>query len=211
MPELAGTLPDLGVNAIPPSDSLTTAMGGLDLLGVNLGLSESWDVGLNFSRGLHSVIRLDRDGAWAVSISPAIYRYSYDVSSSEGARVTNLNLTGLASLDPWPAGSFLSDGYVGAGVSRYSATLSSGGGEVSHSAVVPTVLSGIRFGGPRCFPFCRAGDPRTFTFGAEAQGSWIRQRNGRRDFVPTVRIFLSLGLRVPERPPPGRGPPRPPE
>jgi hypothetical protein len=131
LPELSGTLPDLGVNPIPHSDSLTTSTGGLDILGVEVG------------------------------------------------------------------------------VNRYSASIDTGMGSGSHAAVVPTMLVGLRLGGPGCWPFCRPDDPRLFSFGAEAQGAWLRQRDGRRDFVPTLRVFLSVGVRVPERTRVGyRAPPR---
>lgn len=209
LPELSGTLPDLGVNPIPHSDSLTTSTGGLDILGVAVGLSESVDVGISGSRGLHSTIRLKHGGHWSLSISPAYYRFASSSTSEPKARASNLNVTGLLSLDPWPGGSFLSDAYTGFGVNRYSASIDTGMGSGSHAAVVPTMLVGLRLGGPGCWPFCRPDDPRLFSFGAEAQGAWLRQRDGRRDFVPTLRVFLSVGVRVPERTRVGyRAPPR---
>src|SRR5687768_9469472 len=55
LPELSGTLPDAGVNPIPHRDSLTTVAGALDLFGVTVGLSESFDIGWSGSRGIHSM------------------------------------------------------------------------------------------------------------------------------------------------------------
>ena len=192
LPDLSATIRDVGVNPIPEGRARTTSNGGFDPIGVAVGISPSVDLGLNFSRGLYSVVRIAHGQRWSASVSPALYRYSSGQEDS-GGHVTNINVSGLVSLDPWPDRSGVRDLYVGVGMNRYSARIDVGSTSASNSAVAPTILGGLRAGLPRCLFRCRDRDTGFLALGAEARGSWVRQRNDRRDFVPTFRIYFSLG------------------
>jgi hypothetical protein len=206
LPELAGTLPALTapdghvVNPVPDQESLTTSAGALDPIGLVVAVSDAADVGLSFSRGLHSVIRVARGPRWAVSVSPAVYAHGAREESlslvgvENVGHVVNLNVTGLLSTDPWPSGPVTSDFYVGGGVSRFVAWLDAGERRSSHSAWAPTVLAGLRLGLPRCRGSCEAGSRRLWGLGLEVDGTWLKQRTGRSDFVPVARIFLALAV-----------------
>jgi len=215
MPELWGTLPPLYegdttgvapylrlVNPVPHPDSLVASGFLLLPIGASLGISESVDLGFHSSRGLYSVIRIAHDSSWAVSASPAFFSYSGGSlgTGKARARVRNVNLTGLFSVDPWPGGRLLSEAYTGAGLSRFYGSIDTGLESGSHAGVVATLLAGLRLGGPACLRACESKHGRHFTVGGELQGTWITQRNGRRDFIPTLSVFLSIGWVVPAPP-----------
>ena len=196
MPELSGTIADVGVNPIPPTDSLTTTAGGFDLLGVTFGVTESVDVGINFSRGLHSMVRLAGSDWWSMSISPAVYRYSKANSANDGKGVWNLNLTGLVSAHARPESPFQASVYLAGALNRFSASIEIPSGLAHRSAVAPSVLAGIRLGLPPCIGLCGPRRSRYIAFGAEAQGAWIRQRSSRLDLVRTARLYVTIGGRL---------------
>lgn len=205
-PELAGTLPELStldghvVNPVPPRASLTTSAGGLDPIGLVVAISDGADVGLSFSRGLHSVIRVAHGFKWAVSVSPAIYAHGAREESlsllgvENVGHVVNFNATALLSANPWPNRPLLTDVYVGGGMSRFIAWLDAGETRSRHSAWAPTALAGLRVDLRRCRDGCDAGRRRLWGLGFEADGTWLDQRTGRSDFVPVARIFLTLAL-----------------
>jgi hypothetical protein len=186
MPQLNGKLPEVdGLNPVPPPDSLTTSAGGFDWLGIAYGLNESVDIGFDFARGLHSVIRFGGGGHWAASVSPAFYWYR----GREGNDVTSINVTALLALDPWPAGPHTADAYAGLGGSLYHASLAETSW-ATRNALVPTVLGGFRINAG-CAVGCGR-RPSALWLVGEAQGTWIEQRTGHVDFVPTLRVFMRL-------------------
>ena len=184
-PDLRGTLPDRGVNPVPHPDSSTTIWGGWDILGFAYGVTESVDVGLDFSRGLHSVVRVAGGGHWAASISPAIYSYHGQLDND----VLNFNLSGLFSMDPFPDGPNTVELYTGAGLNAYRASLGTNP-RLTRSNTAPTVLAGLRVNWV-CWRGCSS-RPRALWLVAEAHGTWLEQRTGRTDFVTTTRFYLRL-------------------
>ena len=196
MPELMGTLPDVGSNPIPHPDSLTTSAGGIDLLGFTIGLTESVDVGINFSRGLHSMVRVAGGDAWSVSISPAVYRFTGTMPPGVDSRLWNLNVTTLLAAHTPRESVFGASVYAGASLNRYSASIGKGTQRVGHSALAPSALGGVRLEAPRCLGFCGPGGSRYFSLGAEVHAAWIRQRSARLDLVPTMRLYMTVGGRL---------------
>ena len=209
LPELAGTLPALFdasgtiVNPVPESGETRTGVRGLDLIGVTVGFTDAVDVGLNFSRGLHAFVRVLEGSAWSMSLSPAVFSYTsrnqFSPGNEQVARVTNLNLTGLLSVDPWKGHTFAPELYVGGGASRYSGWIEAERARSAHADVVPSVLAGLNLVATRCPESCETSRRTTRSLGVEVVGTWLQQRNGRRDFVPVMRAYLSMGLEFVEQ------------
>lgn len=207
MPEVVGTLPELvdsvgGLrNPIPEGTDLRTSARFFDLLGFAYGVTDRLDVGLNFSRGLHAFFRVAGDESWALTVSPALFRYTGDagggsyLGEGEPGRITNLNLTALGSL----AGpTFLdreSELYGGAGWNRFHAWLGSERLRVERTATTATALAGLRVSrtaSVRSRESSRFYDV-TSTLGVEILGSFMPQRDTRTDFVTTLRVYLTVG------------------
>lgn len=184
------------INPVPGAPDLTTSEGALDPVGFTMGVVDGFDVGLSFSRGLHGMVRVAGGNRWDLSLSPALFVHTTEENAGaftrRGGRVTNANLTALASADPFDDPSTLSDVYAGVGVSRYSAWIDADPGRESGAATVPSALAGLRFGWSWGSERRSGARLHGATIGMEAVGTWITQRNDRQDFVPIVRVFFAL-------------------
>ena len=202
--EVAGALPtladsfDVEVNPIPALGGGTSRAGGLDLLGLSYGFTDWLDVGLNFSRGLHGFVRVAGNGTWSLTASPSLYRYStgagdtYSIEARRGG-VTNISLALLGSHYVPVFDDRRIEIYGGGTLSRYSAWIATDAARVESQAVVPSLLGGVRL-----LRLSRARLPRTseseLLVGLSIDGAWtwMRQRDGRRDLVPTLRAYFTL-------------------
>lgn len=205
-PEVAGALPALEdergneINPVPTSASPATTAGGFDPIGFSYGVTDRVDVGLSFSRGLHSFLQLAGDDLWSVTLSPAVYRRTSDDGGSGGfgtrsGGITNLNVSTLVSVFPPLLDYGRLELYGGAGLSRYSAWIRSQVGEVEGSATIPSVLAGVRTVRMREVRLRTGSGPYDLrlSLGLEAVGTWMTQRDERQDFVPTLRLFVGIG------------------
>jgi hypothetical protein len=206
MPEVVGTLPELvdsigGLrNPIPDGSRLRTSARFFDLLGFAYGVTDRLDLGLNFSRGLHAFLRVAGDESWALTVSPALFRYTGEAQSTyrglgEPGQITNLNLTALGSLAGPTFFDRDSELYGGAGWNRYRAWIESDRLRVERTTTTATALAGLRISrtaSVRSRQSSRFYDV-TSTLGVELLGSFIPQRDKRTDFVTTLRVYLSVG------------------
>jgi hypothetical protein len=202
--EVAGTLPALAdsfgaeVNPVPALDRRTSRAGAIDLLGLGYGFTDWLDVGLNFSRGLHAFVRIAGNDTWSLNASPSLYRYSaeagdtYSVEARRGG-VTNLSVALLGSYYATVFEDRMVEIYGGGTLSRYSAWIATDAQRVEADEVVPSLLGGIRS--------LRLGRARLPTasenellIGMSVDGAWtwMRQRDGRNDLVPTLRAYFTL-------------------
>ena len=203
-PEVAGALPALSdsfgleVNPIPALGRGAARAGGLDLLGLSYGFTDWFDVGLNFSRGLHGFLRIAGNETWALSASPSLFRYSAgagDTGSVEPRRgvVTNISLALLGSHQVPVFEDRRIEIYGGGTLSRYSAWITTDASRVEAQSIVPSLLGGVR-----TIRLARAKVPTTSEhellvgMSVESAWTWIRQRDGRRDLVPTLRAYFTL-------------------
>jgi hypothetical protein len=202
--EVAGALPALAdsfgteVNPVPALGRGTSRAGGLDLLGLSYGFTDWLDVGLNFSRGLHAFVRLVGNDRWALSASPSLFRHSagagdaYGVEARRGI-VTNMSLALLGSHHVPVFEDRRIEIYGGGTLSRYSAWIATDASRVEGRAVVPSLLGGVR-----TIRVGRASVPTApeheILVGMSIEGAWtwMRQRDGRRDLVPTLRAYFTL-------------------
>ena len=203
--EVAGSLPLLTdsleqeINPIPSLGGGGSRDGGLDLLGFSYGLTDWFDVGLSFSRGLHGFFRIVGNDTWARSASPSVYRHSAEAGGDSGVEarrgaVTNLSVTTLGSYRVPFFADRRAEVYGGGAMSRYSAWIATDAARVEGRHVVPSLLVGfrsLRIGRRTSGP---SGEREVF-LGMSVEGgwTWVSQRSGRRDSVPTVRVYLTLG------------------
>jgi len=135
------------------------------------------------------------------------------VALASGACTYSIPLAGTALAGPAAAGRPL-EAYAGAAVNRYHAWLEAPTGGSSRTALTPSGLVGFRVHGPPCFGACAAapsGRTRRVTVAIEGHAALIRQRDDRRDLVPTLRVYVQVGApvrrasRFPLTPPSERG------
>lgn len=79
-------------------------------------------------------------------------------------------------------------------MSRFSASIATDASRVEGRDVVPSLLAGfrsLRIARRRMGP---SGEREAYLgMGVEGAWTWVRQRSGRRDRVPTLRVYLTLG------------------
>ena len=202
--DVAGALPAIAdsfgneVNPIPALGQGAASGGGLDLLGLSYGFTDRVDLGLNFSRGLHGFVEVVGNDVWSLTASPSLYRYSVgaggtDFIEERRGAVTNVSLSLLGSYYVPAFEDRHIEVYAGGAVSRYSAWITTESSRVEGREVVPTLLGGVRSLRVGRTRMPNAED-RDVLLGLSIEGgwTWIRQRNGRRDTVPTLRAYLSL-------------------
>lgn len=202
--EVAGSLPRLTdslggeVNPVPALGGGGSRNGALDPLGFSYGLTEWADVGLSFSRGLHGFFRVIGAETWALTASPSVYRHSARAGGSSGVQprrgaVTNVSLAVLAAYRVPFFDHRRVEVYAGGALSRYSAWIATDVDRVDGADLVPSLMGGLRSlrVGRRQVG---SGEREAFV-GMSLEGGWtrIRQRNGRRDSVPMLRLYLTLG------------------
>lgn len=200
-PDLMAAVPDIGANPVPENPNATDTKV---FLAVGAGLGEWLDVGLSSSRGLYSTVKLVRAGAWSLSVSPAYYRVTTEVISlsttqpNTWIRASNANLTGLLAFRTPEVERVALDVYAGSGINWYNVEIRDRWR--THSGTSPTVLAGLVVDGASIDLWGATGEEgstndetgQTVSVGIELTGSWITQRNGRRDFVTVGRVQLSL-------------------
>jgi hypothetical protein len=202
--EVAGALPALAdsvgveVNPIPALGRGASRAANLDLLGLSYGFTDWLDVGLNFSRGLHAFVRLAGNEMWSLSASPSLFRHSaeagatFSVEARRGG-LTNLSLALLGSYYVPVFDDRRIEIYRGGTVSRYSAWVATDASRVEAQAAVPSLLGGVRL-----VRLARGNVPNAseheVLVGMSIDGAWtwMRQRDGRRDLVPTLRAYFTL-------------------
>lgn len=204
--EVAGALPSLldqdslEVNPLPALGAGASRARGLDLLGLSYGLTDWFDVGLNFSRGLHGFLRVVGNETWTLSVSPSVFRYTGEAGGTEffaprRGVVTNLSATVLGSYEAPLFEERRINVYGGGTLSRYSASISTDASRVERAAVAPSLLGGVRSLRLSQRRMPRSSREGELILGLSVEGSWnwIRQRDGRLDLVPTLRAYFTLG------------------
>jgi hypothetical protein len=203
VPDVSGTIPEIHkdgrvLNQIPDVSTMLTGSGwGMFGVAAAAGLDDWIDLGFSSSRGFYSTVRLWDAGGWALSASPAFYLHSVSGREPDGfdegrvwTRITNRNLTGLLSFQAPTTTLAILDLFVGYGVSRYSVSIRDQWR--NHQTTVPSVVGGFTLdrGSDR-----DGGITRALRLSFDASGTWLTQRDGRRDFVVSNRVQMALRLR----------------
>jgi hypothetical protein len=193
-PDLAGSVPEIrrDETVYNPIDSAGTTEGGWGFLGLGgaVGITNWLDMGYNTSRGLYSTARILAMGPWALSVTPAYYRFVRSERRDEmfsdpsvWTRVENLNLTGLLAYREEIGPFNWIDVYAGGGYNRYTVTIRDQWREFEAGA--PTLLLGVMLEGS---PDRQRGG----RLALEAAGTWLTQRDGREKLVVTGRFQLAV-------------------
>jgi hypothetical protein len=196
-PDIVGTIPEVldesgnVLNPVPSSSQAFAGAGWLGLFGpgVSTGLTSWADVGLSFARGLDATARLLRLGPASLSVSPAYYRYTNDPDSGSPevwSRVTNLNATALVSYRPELGPYIAIDAWGGPGISRYTVEIKDQWRSFTTS--VPSASAGLALETFRRDATLLTTLRLSFT----GTGTWLEQRDGRRDVVVSKRFEIAL-------------------
>lgn len=144
------------------------------------------------------MVRLLGGEQWAWSASPAIYWYRTEghgglFAAPYPARTLNRNLTSLISVSTPVQADLTVDVWAGGGYSDFDTHLGSGDWARSGEGTARSAVLGVR--AERRYDRDTRSEPRAMGLGLtmEVTAAWIRQRNGRTDAVPVLRVYFTLG------------------